>query len=77
MTTKLNKPVVRVTHALHRGRAIVVELCPPDLFKFRLKGLHASYPLDVVSAFDLAMKVEANRLMAEKKKAREMRKAGL
>ena len=78
MSTKLNKSVVRVSHALHRGREIVVELCPPDMLRFRLKGLHGrGLPLSVTTAYDLAMKIEANHQMMEKKKAREARKAGL
>lgn len=74
MATKLNKPVVRVTHALYRGRPVIVELRPPDMFVFRLKGLHAKYPLTVAAALDLAFKVEANHLLSEKKKAREQKK---
>ena len=78
MATKLNKSVVRVTRAEHRNRAIIVELCPPDMLRFRLKGLHGrGLPLSVTTAYDLAMKIEANHQMMEKKKAREARKAGL
>lgn len=78
MATKLNKSVVRVTHAEHRGRAIIVELCPPDVLRFRLKGLHGrGLPLSVTTAYDLAMKVEANHQMMEKQKARDAKKAGL
>ena len=78
MATKLNKSVVRVTRAEHRGRAIVVELCPPDTLRFRLKGLHGrGLPLSVTTAYDLAMKIEANHLLMEKQKAREAKKAGL
>ena len=76
MATILNKEVLRVTHALYRGRNIIVGIKPPDMLTFRLKGCHSKLSLSIAGAFDLAMKVEANHLMMQKKKEKEARKMG-
>lgn len=60
--TKLDgeKPVVRETAALERGRAIVVELHPRYL-RLRLKGLHGGVNVDYESVLALARKLAWRR----------------
>jgi|GEM_PF-2758802 len=78
---RLHKEVRRITGAAFRGRDIIVAMRPPSLLTFRLKGTRKEYPLAVVSAFDLAVKIEARKLYAEKLEARkakrEARRRGL
>lgn len=72
--TKLTKPVLRETHALMRGRPIVVKLHPPDLISFKEKGRRQWFTITVTGAFWTAMKVEADRVRREKLEARKNRK---
>jgi hypothetical protein len=65
--TKLNseKPVVRETAAMYRGREIVVEMFPGHM-KFRFKGKQEFLVLDYEVAVECATKVEARERLAEK-----------
>ena len=71
--TRLTKEVRRLTHTLHRGREIIVAMRPPDMLTFRLKGTRHIYPLNIVSAFDLAQKVEAYAALKKWKADRDAR----
>lgn len=76
--THLTKEVRRVSYALIRRREIIVTMRPPDLLTFRLKGTRTTYPLSIIGAFNLAVKVEALALikckMEERKASRAARK---
>ena len=76
--TKLTSKVRRESWAMHRAggktRAILVELRPPDLIVFRLKGTRREYPLSIPGAFDRAVKIEALAEMKERKARRLERK---
>jgi hypothetical protein len=78
--TKLTKKLKRESYATYRGRAIIVELRPPDLIVFRLKKTHREYPLTIAGAFNRAVQIEAFAEMNKKKadrKARRMAKKGI
>ena len=72
--TKLTSKVRRESWAIHRGRAILVELRPPDLIVFRLKGTRREYPLSIPGAFTRAVQIEALAEMRERKAARIARR---
>jgi hypothetical protein len=72
--TKLDKEVRRLTHTLHRGRQVIVAMRPPDMLTFRLKGTRHVYPLSIIGAFNMAMKVEAIALFKKQKDAREAKR---
>ena len=72
--TKLNSKVRRESWAIHRGRAILVELRPPDLIVFRLKGTRREYPFSIQGAFNRAVQIEALAEMRERKDARAARR---
>jgi hypothetical protein len=67
------RKVRRETSTLHRGRPIVVEL---DVFglTLRQKGKRKSFLLPYDAALDLAMKLEARKVMAEKAAQRQARR---
>jgi len=74
--TSLTKSVRRESWSMHRGRAIMVELRPPGLIVFRLKGTRREYPLSIEGGFLQAVKIEAAAELKRRKDARaERRKA--
>jgi hypothetical protein len=74
------KKVVRETSAIFAGRPICVEV-GPHLVTFRLKGKRTKFTTTVVTLLETAMRVEAYRIIKQKKLDREQkrkaRKAGL
>lgn len=75
--TMLTKKLKRESYAQYRGRAIMVELRPPDLIVFRLKKTRREYPLSISGAFHRAVEIEALAEMLKRKAARAARRAGL
>lgn len=73
--------VKRETTVVYRHRPLMVELRPVDtrvnapdpggMLVFRMKKTQKEYPLHLVTAFELAVKLEAQRIAAARKKARE------
>lgn len=69
MTTKLLKPVSRVTISQHRGRNIVVTLLPGDFIELREKGRRAKEIISIGGVIDFAVKCRvAQEKFAKKKK---------
>ena len=73
----LTKKIKRETYAQYRGRAIIVELRPPDLIVFRLKKTHREYPLSIQGAFYRAVEIEAMAEVLKRKAARAAKRAKL
>jgi hypothetical protein len=71
-TEKSSGIVRRETGTEYRGRAIMVEMRPPALLVFRLKGTRREYTISAVTAFELAVKIAAT---ADAKRQRDERKA--
>ena len=73
--TPLRKPVARLASVTVRDRskrrAIVVALLPGDVIELRLHGTRRRYSLSVESAYYHAVRLEAGRLMAERKAKRK------
>ena len=67
MATKLTKKVARESFHVSQGRPVIVEMIPPDMLAFRLKGCQKKYYLSIATAMDKAIKIEAMRIIAEKK----------
>ena len=85
MATKLKDPVTREVAEWARDRPcgkdgkrpLLVTLNPAGFVTFRLKGLRQSYDLDFASAYMLAVRRFSEKALAESRKARAMRRAGL
>ncbi len=65
--------VVRETAALERGKPLVVEL-RPLLLRIRLKGARYAYEVDYQAIFNLGARKAAEKLVAERQKARQARR---
>lgn len=70
--TQALKATTRLTLSRYRSKEIAVTIHPTWL-SFRLKGTHKSFLLDVEAGYQLAAKLEANRVRAQKVKARAER----
>jgi len=73
-TEKTTGIVKRETGAYYRGRAIMVELRPPATIALRLKKSRKAYPLNVVTAFEHAVKIEAAALLKRRQDERKARR---
>lgn len=73
--TRLTKDVRRVTGAFHRGREITVTLRPPSLIEFRLKGMRRRFTIGVVTAFELAVRIEAAAIAKQRAAERKAKRA--
>lgn len=83
-TEKSTGVVKRETTCVYRGKPLMVELRPIDTrpnapfpdaqIVFRIKKTQKEYPLHVVTAFEYAVKLEAQRLAEAKPRAREERR---
>ena len=83
MTTKLNKPVSRMTDAMVRStgkkklRRLVATLMPTaagDLILLRPEGTRESIPINILDVWSMAMKQKARRLIEERKAKRKAAK---
>lgn len=72
----LNKTIRRETGILYRGRPIMLEVRPPGLLVFRLKKIRKEYPLAIATAFESAIRLEAEREVQRKKEARKAKREG-
>ena len=73
-TEKSSGIVRRETGTWYRGRAIMVEMHPPALLVFRLKGTRRRYTISAVTAFELAVKIAAVATAKARKVEREQRR---
>jgi hypothetical protein len=64
--TKINKPVKHETSGMYRGRAITAEL-HAGYMVLSPKGTQQRYMIDYETVFDLAMKRDAMRVIADRK----------
>ncbi len=78
--TLLKKPVTRETRMTIRDRSerrsLMVTLLPGDVIEIRPKGTRARFSVDIETVFELAMKLEARRLAAEKAKTKAAKRPG-
>lgn len=81
MTTKLNKPVRRLTETSRRecgkNRAFVVSLLPGDLISFRFHGCKTEYFLPVGIGFNAAVRLHIEEKKAARKKSRLVKRGRL
>lgn len=59
--TKLKGTVIRETEVNYRGRVLVIALEAPDNIRIKEKGRQKWFNLDLLCAYELAMKLEARR----------------
>ena len=84
-TDKSTGIVKRETTCTYHGKPLMVELrpvdtrpnapCPDAQLVFRIKKTQKEYPLNLVTAFEMAVELEARRITKAKLKAREERRA--
>jgi hypothetical protein len=71
MTTKLLKPISRVTVSEHRGRRIVVTMVPGDFIELRESGRRKSEIISIAGVMDFAIKCRVSREQFEKKNSKK------
>lgn len=80
-TEKSSGIIRRETGTEYRGRPIMVEMRPPALLVFRLKGTRREYSISAVTAFEHALKIAAaadvKRRLAERKARKAAKEQGL
>lgn len=61
MATILKGKVIRETEIMYRGRPIVVMLEAPDIIRIKEKGRHEWFDLNILTAYECAMRLKANK----------------
>lgn len=74
---EINKPVHRITpdayRVLYSHPEKIVVTVKHDVIAFRHKGRRASFTIPIEAAFKIAVRNEANRIVAEKRAAKKER----
>ncbi len=61
MATILKGQVIRETKIMYRGRPLVVMLEAPDTIRIKEKGRHEWFDLNLLTAYECAMRLAANK----------------
>ena len=74
MTTKLVRPVSRLTTVPHRGRQLVLTLLPGDFIELREHGRRKRETISIAGVMDYAIKCRVAREQFEKKNKKRIDK---
>lgn len=75
MTTKLLKPISRLTLSPHRGRQLVLTLIPGDFIELREKGRRKRETISIAGVMDYTIKCRVAREQFEKKNKKRLTKS--
>ena len=60
MATKLHKAVIRETAVMYRGRELMVAIDPELGIRIKEKGRRQWFDLDILTAYETAIRIHAN-----------------